>query len=542
MHADRLLPCVCPNPSIIMRFKCRYTRPIYTCERCGCNEIISLYNRHLNTTEHLIYEDVTDPDGYKHTEELPMCDVIRSAFLTGISNFERLFEESIPELNKITAAQVVSNKVQSKRKLYASAARTLQHKPISHKDAINKSFIKNERFVYSRDDNMKAPRMIQAASPRFNIELQRYITPIENYFFHRPMHKKFSTKGLNQYQCARLLRNRWDNYNDPVAILLDHTEFDSRQNTIYRKLECELYQQFYPNDDYLAQLLSYCDEFNYGTTSHGIQYEVKGSRPSGTVITSIGNSIINYCVITHWLQNICHIANSDIIVNGDDSVVIMERKFIDLLDYNALGLYGFDTKYSIAYDFEKIDYCQCRPVKTINGWLMVRSPQRVIERSTVCINKDYCSDIDKFRRWLHTVGYCEGTLNAGVPILQSFCQMLQRQHTHKIHIDSDITYRQIKTSLNYVITDEARLSFYSAYDITISRQLEIEHYFDCLMMPETIRHVIKPAYHDGLIQFELDDYLDKKPNKYTLPHEVSDIIKQQINNYRKLFSEYSLLL
>jgi len=179
----------------------------------------------------------------------------------------------------------------------------------------------------------------------------------------------------------------------------------------------------------------------------------------------------------------------------------MERSELVNCDGEQLAAMGFGTKVNIAYYFEDIDLCQCKPVNTVNGWLMVRSPQRVIERSTVCIDHNYAKDVDLFKRWLHTVGICEQTNSNGVPILSSFCKFLIRQHTKQISINDDTSRRTIAGKYNDEITDVARASFYNAYHISPTQQKHWESVFDSISVvsPKLIQRCF-PSVNTSSVQ------------------------------------------
>jgi len=443
-------------------------------------------NRHLQTNTNWL------KDGIVNEEEKALVE--RAYHL-----FEQFIDETEPikELLPLNRYEVVARKSPSKRKVYMSALLSLNHKPLNKKDSSLKMFVKNERM---NDVTVKAPRAIQARSPRYNLEIQRYLMPVEEFVFKRGYKRRISAKGLNQYQKAQLLREAWDDFNDPIAILLDHSRFDSRQHRLWIKREHEFYKKFYPGDDYFAKLLD-AQVINSGASRNGTHYTVDGTRASGDANTSLGNSCTNFAIISYWLS---HIPDKRIIVDGDDSVVFIERADHKYIDLKSLESLGFGTTYAEAEYFQNIDFCQCNPINTTNGWLMVRSPQRVIERSTVCIEENY-SRTDLFRRWLASIGRCEHSCNRGVPVLSSFCRMLATASEQEITLSEDVKFRVITEDLSDVITNNARVDFYLAFGISIQQQLELELYYNTLdltTLDETI--VSSPTSNTSMVQLCLD--------------------------------------
>jgi len=435
--------------------------------------------------------DLQDPEVNARTQ-----GVVDEAYKLMRDFITSSFEESIPQFTPLNRWKVVSYKPKHKQAVYKHAAQTLDHRPLTRRDAILKMFVKNERTL---DANQKAPRAIQARKPRFNLELQTYLHNIEKWVFKRGDSKRVSSKGLDQYQKASLLRTAWEQFNDPVAILADHGRFDSRQTTQWLKAEHDFYQSFYPGDQYLSWLLS-LQITNFGATRNGVRYKVKGTRASGDVNTSLGNSVANIAILCKWLSKI---ANKRIIVDGDDSVIKIERCDLYKVDATELSSLNFGTTYSVVDEFCMIDFCQCKPINTINGWLMVRAPQRMIERSTTCIESAYTT-AELFKRWLYTVGQCEKTCNSGVPVLSAYCDALMTAHTDVISINDDTTKRIIKGKHSDTITSMARITFAHAFGISPLQQIELEKRFHAMNLScittESIRDVIDPSLNTSMIQ------------------------------------------
>lgn len=382
---------------------------------------------------------------------------------------------------------IVKEKPPSKRKLYAQAAQSLQTRPLRHKDFQISMFIKNERM----SDPNKAPRCIQSYSPRYNLVFQQYLRPIEKWFKSMGFDTVMTTKGMNQQEQARLLTSQSQRFNDPVYLLADHSRFDSRQHTLWLEEEKKYNIAFHDNDPKFAELYDVQINRKIGTSRNGTKYTVVGTRMSGAPNTSHGNCTTNYAILAYWL-NKSLINKYRIIVNGDDSVIIIEREDKHLLNNKLLDELGFATKVEIVEELAQVSFCQTNPIRTINGPLMVRDPLRVLSRDTVCIDRGI-KDHD-FGHWLHTVGECELSLNPGVPILQSFARFLLRCGSKRVAVSHELTYKAsgIKSGRSE-ITPLARQDFHVAFGITPAQQVFYEQMFDKLELPQSVRRVYHPT-------------------------------------------------
>lgn len=446
-----------------MRVVLPFTDVIHTNARCVHNEVYSLVNRHLMTNEHRLYIADGSEIRVNHGE----IDMVEAAYA--------LLRADYPpraDLVPFTDLQVVASKPPSKRKLYHSAALSLRSDPqISPRDLRVKSFVKNER-VANLD---KPPRMIQAYNPRYTLELQKRLIPIDKWFKSMGYSRQMTTKAMDLAKQAQFLHNIWTSFDQPVALLMDHSRFDSRQHTAWLQAEIDYYCEFYPGDHHFRDLLT-AQLTIQATTPHGLNYRCDGTRASGVPNTSLGNGLTNYAILSHFLRA-CHVERYRIVVNGDDSVVVIEQADEHRINHSMLDDYGFATTISHVYEFTDIDYCQTKPVCTIDGWVMIRDPLRVISRATVCIDPSV-DTVEHFRTWLASVGDCESSLNAGVPVLQSFAHWL-RSLSHKRVVIDGYDYKT-RVGGHAEITPIARHTFWLAFGITPTRQVELERYFSSM--------------------------------------------------------------
>ena len=138
---------------------------------------------------------------------------------------------------------------------------------------------------------------------------------------------------------------------------------------------------------------------------------------SGEYTTSIENSLVNWWILQTLFPN------ASIVVNGDDSLVFLDRHEFDKIDMKTIlsefSKFGQETKLDrISTVIEEIDFCQCSPVLIDGRYRLIRKPWRVLGRTQLSSYDLTSKNIDKY---LAGIGICEMTQNCGAPILQQFC-------------------------------------------------------------------------------------------------------------------------
>lgn len=356
-----------------------------------------------------------------------------------------------------------------KNRLLEQARVSLQSSAFRAKDSRVSMFLKDDKYFL---DDLKEPRCIQYRSKRFHLYLGRFIHPMEVLFCHYEDNGiRICAKSRNSLDRASDLRAAWEEFVDPMAVLLDHSKFDAHVAVPHLDVEHSFYKALNP-DLRLAHALS-MQMHNVGYTKHGTRYEVDGTRMSGDVTTGFGNSVINYAMIATWLKK-CGVRGRAY-VDGDDSVVTMSRDQYDKLDFSWWVSVGMHTKVEHAYEFEHVEFCQCRPVwiDQVGEWRMVRNPTRVVSRAP-WTTRNYPEVA--LLRLVRTIGWCELASNGGVPILQSYASWFMEQGSGRLmrnEIEAHLRDRveHVSCSVPNIAT---RLSFESAWGISVAEQFLIE--------------------------------------------------------------------
>lgn len=85
--------------------------------------------------------------------------------------------------------------------MYEQAVASLRDVPVNRGDAMLKTFVKAEKINFTAKPD-PAPRIIQPRSPRYNVELGRYVKVVEKHLYKavaRVFHEVTICKGLNAH-------------------------------------------------------------------------------------------------------------------------------------------------------------------------------------------------------------------------------------------------------------------------------------------------------------------------------------------------------
>lgn len=440
----------------------------------------------------------------------------------GATSRLRKFRTQLVKLNGTvqpqTYEQFSNNYSGRKRQLYESASATAETKPFHADEARLSSFIKTERFDYEEKPGA-VPRLIQPRNPVYNARVGRFMKPFEHKLYDsidKIFHQSggqgsllpFRTvmKGLNTRDVAAEIRAAWIVFKHPLAIFFDVSRFDQHVHKVMLAWEHGIYLNAVP--EYfraeLDQLLK-AQLTNKGfvrTPGGTIKYTRKGMRASGDMNTACGNVVIMCALMHAFMDGKC---NYRFIDNGDDCVLIGEREEI-LAATEGIQAWFREMGFTLKIDgqteiFERINFCQSRPVHTARGWNMVRSP--------LSLAKDLATTRDmsqpKLRAaWLSAVGSSGRALNDGVPISYAFYSQLP-----KVKVSAGL-YEALPTTaglfmlakgmddLGTPVTDDARISYYKAFGITPWEQEALEGDFSQLGNEITPHGLHNYAWPDDL--------------------------------------------
>jgi len=365
-----------------------------------------------------------------------------------------------------------------KQIVYHKAYESLLRKAVHRKDAYLSTFIKAEKVNFTAKGD-PAPRVIQPRTPRYNLEVGRYLKLFEKELsrgFVRAFGYSVVCKGLNADTTAHQLRDNWDQFKDPVAFGLDASRFDQHVSVEALRFEHSVYNSVF-NSPELARLLEWqVENVGYGRIGEECaKYRVRGCRMSGDINTGMGNCLLMSLMVLGYFE--AHGVRARLSNNGDDCVVFCERS--DLPRFSGISDWftnlGFKLKREPTVDcFEKIEFCQTQPVLIGQQWRMVRNPWTAMSKD--CVSLLSWHDQASFETWRDAIGVCGGELCSGVPLWESFYASIRFGNriggVERVY-DSGMgmSARGVRQC---VIDEEARYSFWKAFDVTPDQQLAAE--------------------------------------------------------------------
>jgi hypothetical protein len=429
---------------------------VYTHRDCPCNELLALRNRHQVGMP-------SDPAA---------ISLLHAECVRLLAKLDRV---CLPE-RRDTFGEVLRHRTGGKRRKWERAIRSVQTMGLHSKHSKVQMFLKADKYVSPVEG--KAPRCIQFRTNEYCVSLARYLYPVERRLWQFRDSRGLSVfaKSRNTWQRAQDLRQHFDSFASPVALLLDHSKWDAHVSTGLLDVEHYFYQRHYEGDGRLARLLRW-QHVNRGKSRIGTRYFTPATRMSGDMNTALGNSLLNYLILRSWLR--ASGVQGTVYCDGDDSVVMVEHRDEHRLQPVAqfMASVGMETKVDRADEFERVEFCQSRPVEVSGHWRMVRNPERVLNRSgwvTYPVTSQRHAS-----RLLFSVGTCELAMNSGVPLLQSFSLLLRAAGKGPVWREHELVARaRLDCPLWRVrprpVDMSTRLSLEAAWGLTVAEQTKLE--------------------------------------------------------------------
>lgn len=432
-------------------------------------------------------------------------------FVERLGAFRAALVSAVGRCTPWTYDQFVGSYTGSKLQRYTKAVLSLRMRGLEKKDSFLQAFVKAEAVNFTAKPD-PAPRIIQPRTPRFNAFVGRYIRPIEHRVYDG-IAQLFGgptvMKGYNAAAVASNLREMWNGFNQPIALSLDASRFDQHVSSQALRFEHSVYNRLYGSKELARALRWQLTNQGFVRTPDGgaFRYLVKGCRMSGDMNTALGNCLL-MCAMVYEYAAHCgvriRLAN-----NGDDCSVFMEKRdlsrFVHGLDEWFLEM-GFTlTSEGVADVFERVDFCQTRPVYTSKGWVMCRSPYVGLCKDVLCKHPDMGAPERGYRRWSYQVGLAGSALADGVPVFSAAYAAMVRLGEPCARVqgfgDMESGFEHMCRGMSKagaVISPEARVSFWRAWGITPDFQEALEGEYDKLTQFSGIRSVTSVVDNPGL--------------------------------------------
>lgn len=408
----------------------------------------------------------------------------------------------------LTLEQVVDTYTGRKRTIYQNALETLYKRPLSRRDSYSIAFVKVEKGKPG-----KAPRVIQPRDPRYNLYVGKYIKACEKRIY-RAIAKTYGDgptvmKGYNVDDIGRIIHGKWKSFRNPVALGLDAVKFDMHVSAAALSYEHGFYHIIFNNYPELKTLLKWqINNRGYAYAEDGkLRYKVKGRRFSGDMNTALGNCIIMCALVhTYSYERGIHVK---LVNNGDDCVVFLESD--DLLTFSQSleeWFYEFGFRMTVetpVREIERIEFCQMHPVWVGNNYRMVRNVKTALAKDTMTVLP--ITNSNSAKAWFKAIGECGLSLTSGIPVMQAFYAMYDRQTPKRSKLLS-ATAMQTGMQLlskgmvaNYQEpTPESRVSFWTAFGLTPDEQRAYEELFDNYVINS---NTIEPADRNFIPYYEI---------------------------------------
>lgn len=411
----------------------------------------------------------------------------RPACLRSLVEVRGLLDEVVSEVgacSRETCDEYISHKTGSKRRLYEAAKLSLMRGGKSVRKLAELSyFIKSEATMWSKE---QVPRVISPRGPEFNLMLGRYLHPLEPRIFSALTKVVGSpspvvAKGLTQEAKAEIIVDKLSRWG--MCIGLDASRFDQCIQKPLLELEHYIYNKVYAGDRLLPELLrAQLDNTGVGRARDGmVRANIGAMRCSGDVNTSLGNCVISVLMAVSYLRE--NGLEGDVFCDGDDLLLFCRPSMLGSLTTLQSWYLRWGLRMKVeppAYKPEQVEFCQSRVVNRGDGWVLCRNFAKAL--NTDGFSPVPLTDAQRLNH-IRAVGLCGLSMAAGMPVLQSYYAALVRDgKTGKVEFDKlgGIGYQwRIQVSAGHLacarpITTEARLSFWEAFGVSPSDQMNWE--------------------------------------------------------------------
>lgn len=410
-----------------------------------------------------------------------------------LANFTRfrqiVCDDVAPDATRLSDVQTVALYSGPKRKLYENAMKSLCRVAVSRRDAKLKPFPKMEKQNLG-----KAPRIINPRTPRYNLELARYLKLSEKLFY-RGINKAFGNhtahtvlKGLDCYETASVVVSKFKRFADPIFVGGDAVKYDAHVGRSALEYEHSFYLTVFQFAQPLAKLLAmqlvnrgkaYClDGF--------VEFIMEATRCSGDINTSLGNCIICCAIVWAWCD--AQGIEVELMNNGDDWGCVMERGNYGKFRHGIIEFFaecGFRLELEAPVDeIERVEFCQSRPVFDGERWRMMRNPLACFQKDGMCLLP--MTSARTLRKWLGAVGECGLAMASGLPVMQAWYNMFKRAGStptkrFKQHVFAHTNRLELAGKNKAVVREihpDARVSFYAATGVSPDLQIALEGVYD----------------------------------------------------------------
>lgn len=464
-----------------------------------CDDIITTHNNSINNLIRGVGERVLFTDKLL-TKVIPN---VGGVFEQRCGSYKRALVARLGRQSPVTRQEFVEHYKGRRRTLYQTASDGLVLKPLRLPDSYLSTFVKAEKINLTLKSD-PAPRVIQPRKPRYNVEVGKYLLPLEHKVYDEIDDLFGSPTIMSKYnskQQAEVIVKAWEQFTKPVCIGLDASRFDQHVGVEALQFEHDFYNRLFTSKTFQKRLKWQLKNVGFASAKDGkFSYTKKGSRMSGDMNTSLGNKFLMCLMAKAYIDT--KKFKIEFINNGDDCLMILEAKNEGQL--SDLKAYFQDFGFKIVtekpvYEIEQIEFCQCRPLKCNGIWRMVRNVRTCLLKDVTAVNLGH--DETMFLGWLYDVAGCGQTFAGDVPVLGAFYNMLKRFGHEANYHDKDArfnAYRTLSKNMHIPFStpdDHGRYSFWLQTGISPDAQVELEGYFNDSIWGNDKRQFIENYSH-----------------------------------------------
>lgn len=426
---------------------------------CVCNEMHALVNRH-------ICERKTDFD--------------KTFFNSRTSDF-------INKLNltaeRVPYSAVVADYTGGKRRMYEAARqKVLGPKLIKQWSAVS-MFVKPDKYPAGAI-MAKAPRAIQFRTPMFNLMVASYLKPLEHNYYQYvdDFGLRVVAKGLNNLERAKNIVDASHMFSNPCYVLCDHSKFDSHVNEDHLKFLHKLYHHTFKSSQ--LKLLLRQQIHNRCYSKGGIRYRVKATRMSGDYDTALGNTLLNHYILDRVFRKVKH----HIFLDGDDSVIVLDKHDLQHIDFTMFSRLGMTTTYEVVHELTEVEFCRSKLIDVDRIPRFARDWRRALSNMGVTVST--YPDRKTWLRYFAGVGLGELAQSSGVPIIGAVALRLAMLSTNPILPPE----HRFKGEFSHwvEVDDQVRQEYFQQWGISPTEQILLEQAIKHTPIENIIQN--KPLY------------------------------------------------
>lgn len=440
---------------------------------------------HSNTLNNLVH-GVSERVLYTDAKWTRPIQPDRSVFST-LLRYRSTIARSIGRQSPVARGEFPSFYSGPRKLVYERAVSELAVRGFRSQDATLKTFVKAEKINLRIKPNV-VPRVIQPRNPKYNVEVGRYLKPIEHKIY-KSIDKLFGSPTImseyNAFEQARVIHEKWTKFVRPVCVGLDASRFDQHVSYDALRFEHGLYNEIFKSKELRTLLRFQLNNNGVAIASDGLfRYKTRGGRASGDMNTSVGNKMLMCLMSLAYLESLK--IKYEFCNNGDDCLIIIDHRHLNKLDNmcSFYRRYGFKiVTEAPVFEFEQIEFCQTKPVCSNGVWRMVRNLTTCCAKDVTNINCGH--DQTEYRKWIRDVGNCGLAIASDVPVLGSFYRMLARLGVDGCYrtstSDSYSWHKRLSknTTANVRTVDDAgRYSYWLSTGVIPDVQVELESIFD----------------------------------------------------------------